>query len=293
MRAKQLLMALAGFVLGLPGLIQAQSIRFSDVYISAGMNWSQPSGSLSDFQKLAPNSAILNNDFSGFTSSDYYYYSGHQAEGRASFLVGIDFKNKETGEFGGTPQLRVGLTYSSGVSLSYNLWNETRTTYDTLTSSRTGNKAYVDSIYSESYAMDYSTENLMLDVSLVFKTNPDARWSLYGGIGVAAGLSFNARTFVSEYQYSSISNQGQYYDKYYNDNYDGNDEYESFRNENTFLLTGYIPLGVDFRIGKKSEFWKRTHLFFELRPAINYSHIPELGNYVQGSLQHSFGIRIT
>jgi len=52
-------------------------------------------------------------------------------------------------------------------------------------------------------------------------------------------------------------------------------------------------LGIDFRIGKKREFWKRTHLFYELRPGINVTSIPELRPITNASVQHGIGLRVS
>ena len=46
-------------------------------------------------------------------------------------------------------------------------------------------------------------------------------------------------------------------------------------------------------LGKKKEFWKRTHLFYELRPGINITSIPELGTITNSSNQHGLGLRVT
>ena len=271
----------------------AQKVRFSDVYISAGLNWASGTGTLEDFQKLAPDSKFINQSFSDFSNSNSYFYSGYHGTGRTSFLVGIDFKKNE--EFSSSPQLRVGLTYSSSVLLSYSLSRDTRTPYDTLTSSRTGNQVFVDSVYYDNYSFAYSTENLLLDVSLIYRTNDAARWSLFGGVGLAGGISFNAITTADHMEsfYTESRNSG--YQTYpdYSDYYDSRYETEVFRNKNAMQLAAYIPLGVDFRIGNKSEFWKRVHLFGEVRAALNLSHIPEIGSHTQASFAHTFGIRIS
>jgi hypothetical protein len=54
----------------------------------------------------------------------------------------------------------------------------------------------------------------------------------------------------------------------------------------------YLPAGVDFRIGKRREFWKPVHLFYEIRPQVLYTNIPELGSSLRGGIQQGFGIRV-
>jgi hypothetical protein len=54
----------------------------------------------------------------------------------------------------------------------------------------------------------------------------------------------------------------------------------------------YLPLGVDFRIGNKRDFWKRIHLFYEARPSINMTAIPELRTITNASIFHGLGVKV-
>lgn len=270
---------------------QAQ-MHLSDFSVYVGANTSGDMGSSEDFQLLAPNSTLLQNDFSSFNS--YGGYEGINSNARISFMLGFDFNKSGDESKSLTPQLRIGLTYTNGISLYNSYYKDERFPYDTLTSSRTGNQTYVDSVSYEGYDMNYHSDNIMLDVSLVFRTNPEARWSFYGGVGVMGGVSVNSTTTIYHYEdaYIEQSGNGNYYGGgYYNDEY--SNQLETVRNENSFLISGYVPMGVDFRLGKRGELWKRTHLFFEIRPSLNINNIPELGTLTQGSVHHGFGIRIT
>jgi hypothetical protein len=44
--------------------------------------------------------------------------------------------------------------------------------------------------------MDYSSNQLRLDASLIFRTNADARWSAFAGVGINAGVSLNSNTTI-------------------------------------------------------------------------------------------------
>ncbi|AEV31821.1 hypothetical protein Oweho_0808 [Owenweeksia hongkongensis DSM 17368] len=291
MHLKTFVLAALAFACGSPIYTQAQSMHLSDFSVYLGGNTSGDYGTLQDFQLLAPNSNLLQNDFTGYNNSSGY--NSWNSSARISFMLGFDFKKKDDDVSKLSPQLRIGLTYTNGVSLYSNYWNEDRFAYDTLTSSRTGNQTFVDSVNYDSYDMNYHSDNIVLDVSLIFRTNPAARWSFYGGVGVMGGMAINANTIIYHYNNSYIENQNddQYFERQYSDS--SLDEMETVRNDNSFLVSGYIPMGVDFRLGKKRELWKRTHLFFELRPSLNVNNIPEVGTFTQGSVHHGFGIRIT
>lgn len=267
-------------------------MRLSDFSVYLGGNTSGESGTLQDFAQLAPQSILLNKSFSGYNS--YSDYSSWNTSGRISFMLGFDFNEKENNEKSLNPQLRIGLTYTNGISLSNDQWKDEYHPYDTLTSSQTGNQTFIDSVYSDQYYMSYNSDNIVLDVSLLLRTNPETRWAFYSGAGIMAGVSINSSTHIEHYESSYIENSSghPYYGGSYTDhNYTS--ESETIRNKNSFLVSGYIPMGVDFRLGNKGELWKRTHLFYELRTTININSIPEIGTFTRGSVHHGIGIKIS
>lgn len=38
-----------------------------------------------------------------------------------------------------------------------------------------------------------------------------------------------------------------------------------------FFAMAYVPLGVDFRLGKNNEFWNRIHILMEIQSGIAVS----------------------
>jgi hypothetical protein len=55
----------------------------------------------------------------------------------------------------------------------------------------------------------------------------------------------------------------------------------------------YLPMGIDFRIGKNRPFWKQTHLFYELKPSMNLTAIQNSSTLITGVFQHGLGLRVT
>ena len=212
-----------------------------------------------------------------------------------SVLLGLQFNDKQKTFYEGNPLLRVGISYISGTTLTGGLFDEVRKPYDTLTSSQTGQTVYIDSINTKNYSMSYTSEQLRLDGSLIFRTNPESRWSIFTGMGITAGVSFNANTNI--YYNSNGKAEARYANgnsfSSYGYSSSANIKTEKFRNKTNIGLSIYIPLGIDFRIGKKREFWKRTHLFYELRPGINVTSIPELRPITTASVQHGLGLRVS
>jgi hypothetical protein len=173
--------------------------------------------------------------------------------------------------------------------------NNLRTPFDTLQSAQTGEVYLVDSIQSNYYNMNYWSQQLRFDGSLIFRTNPEARLSLFSGIGLTAGMSIMAMTDV----YSSTTFQmetelpGGSSSSIQTDNENNTYVLESFRNATNFGASAYVPMGIDFRVGKKNEFLKRLFLNYEFRPGVNVTSIPELGTFTNVMTQHNFGIRVS
>ncbi len=136
--------------------------------------------------------------------------------------------------------------------------------------------------------MTYTTQQIRVDISVIYRTNPLARWSMYGGVGIEFGSSVRASTNVYYSEYSFIESSGS--------SSNGSNtmfRYETIANKNNIGGAAYLPLGVDFRVGKKREFFKQMHFFYEARPFLNYLNIPELGTIASVGMKSGIGLRIT
>lgn len=242
------------------------------------------SSSLDDFQKLAPESVILNSDLSEYENQNFGTSSGSSS----GFSVLLGFKLKDSsGEFNNRRILRVGFSYGYNQSLYYNLTKSDRTTIDTLVSIQTGEEFYIDSVSSETISMDYSSHVFMLDASLVFKTDADARWSLYGGVGISLGLNLNPRVDVYYNNFEAFESPQNNPSNIISGTFSS----EQFSTKSGIMAGVYLPGGVDFRLGDRP-FWYRTHLIYELRPSLLVSDIPELKTYAQLGFVQSFALRV-
>lgn len=282
MRIQKLLLGIVTLCATNFGIAQeenSKSISITDVQLFSGMNiYPISSLSLDEMKAFAPNSTILAKDYSGFNSANYHSIYSNQS---FSALLGINFKNKPK------RQLRVGLNYLSKTNFTGSAGREDTYPYDTLTSSQTGQQYFLDSSYSKHVRMQQEMEQLSLDASLIFRTDAEARWSFYGGFGLMLGYSFNATTNIYYSEWSSESN--------YSGENNGNNlnyEHEQFRNKNFLITSAYLPLGVNFRIGKDREFWKRVHFFYEMRPTVTVADMPEWNTLTQFSFTQGLGLKI-
>jgi len=260
-------------------------IKITELYLQTGTFFNQSRGSLADFQTLAPQSSILQQDLSLYQNYPMFNFN---LPGQAQTLsAGLQLAKLPKAT------LRVGLTHiNQGSALSYGGSYTESFTVDTLTSSQTGEQFFVDSFSTHSYNARYSQEQLRLDASLIFRLNGEKRWSLYGGIGANIGISYNGQTTI--HHSVSPNGDGQFYGLF-NDYImysNGVHQHETFENKGGIGLGIYAPLGIDFQVGKKRDFWKPFHLYLEMRPGLNITQIAGLGTTFSAGGFSNFGLRV-
>ena len=237
-----------------------------------------------EIARLTPGSALLAD---GLLDHDFDSdpYAG---EGSGLFEVGVGLRPFRKADRSG-PELCLGILYAGRTELTGYFTRITRTPYDTLTSSQTGEVFYIDSVRRSTYAVEYSAERFGLNASLTWRTK--GRWSIYGGVGLAGGLLMNARTDVYHSLYDSVDGPAV-------GPWDGPDgrsvpggASESFRNGTGWWVSVYAPIGLDFRIARKGELWGRLYLYTELRPQLVFQGLPELGTGTSFGMQNILGLR--
>lgn len=269
-------------------------MAIQEFYVQPGLLMqTSDNSSLADFQKLAPQSTLLKTNLTGYNQSGGRTFD---ADAMLTILMGIHFSDKQKTAYKKGTSLRLGVSYLAGSNLVCNFNQSQNKRYDTLTSSQ-GQVIYRDSVVNRSLNMHYRSQQLRLDASLIFRTNPEARWSLYTGIGLTAGVSLNSNTDISYYTYGGlsdydISTPNNIYTNYHSSG-PTQMKTEHYRNSSSIGASVYVPMGVDFRLGRKREFWKRTHLFYEARPGVSMTNISEVGSFANATIQHGLGLRVT
>lgn len=263
------------------GSSQAQ-LSVEGIYLQNGAFFGASKGSLADFQSLAPQSILLQQDLTAYQT---YPAMNFNFPGQSQSLsVGLKMTKLPNAT------LRLGLMHTNQRNALSTGGSYTETfRVDTLTSSQTGTQFFIDSFSTHSYNASYSQEQLRLDASLLFRYNADKRWSFYGGIGANFGLSYNAMTQIHQ----RVSPYGDNYGlDLFNDIFlAGTHEQETFENKGGFGFGVYAPLGVDFQVGKKRNFWMPIHLYMELRPGFNVNQIAGLGTSFSAGNFSNVGLR--
>jgi hypothetical protein len=249
-----------------------------------------------DFQKLAPNSNLLTANsikkYDAITGYKTFGSSTISSNTIATVMLGFKFGNKNKTDYITKYLLRVGASYFSETNLSANFFTTETSTYDTLVSLLSQQAVYLDSVSRKYYSMTYVSNQLRLDISLLLRSNPYERWSLYTGIGLTAGTSIKAKTTINYEQKDALESRyqnGTNYVTIIKEEF----KTESFKNKSNIIASLYVPLGADFRIGNNSEFWKRSHIFYELRPSFNITQIPELRTIANIGFMHGLGVRFS
>ena len=247
-----------------------------------------------DFQNLALNNNLPEIDFTGLQSMGYPF--GSRLNGFNAAL-GFDLYNKSGVQPWGKPILRLGLSFMNSDFNSLNYYRQDRFAYDTLYTTFQGNTSAfpVDSVAYQYKSISASANRLRLNASVLWRTNPEKRWSFYAGIGLGIGVSLSSKINVYDYQGSSLEYQSSYGTSSMQGMYKspmGFGSYESIRGRTWFDMNVFMPIGVDFRIGKKDNMWYHTHLFFEASPMIWLSKAS--GVQIQTNMGYSgtFGLRI-
>ncbi len=251
--------------------------------------------SFADFQKLAPelNSFPSTGTLHYYTSGGGYNLFGYHVGAN----IGLQFNKYENSTRRFKPELRFGFNYSSGSNRLWAYVNNTETyRMDTISSANSVYSAYVDSVHYNNCFITQSTNQLRADASIIFRLEPGNRFSCYGGLGVDFGATLKSTTHLrydsnSNIKYSATDSSSSSYITYSIPDYNAWNTEKTIVNKNGFRGSIYVPLGLDFRLGRKREFLKKIHLLYELRPAISFINIPEARTFASLGMKTTMGIK--
>ena len=247
-------------------------IKITQIHINSGsfMDIDNSKNQLSDFSLLAPGSDILSKDFSAYQTNGYYFSGGLMRDN--SFLSNSsNFQSIQLGlSFAKCPKgtLRIGISNVHSELLNTSGFKYEGYVVDTLISSQTGQMYYVDSTISNYYNGNYSNDQLRLDAAYIFEVNAGKRWAFHAGLGLSIGMSYRSTTTLRAEEYI------QPYSGYEGTSNTQNIESESYGNFMVMGGSAYIPLGINFKLGNKREFWKPFVIYNEFRPTIQLNSIP-------------------
>lgn len=264
---------------------QSSILKFSSASLfgGAGFNGSVPA-TINDFSKLSDKSTLLQSDFSKFESDNLYdNYLSYTA-------VYLNFDINNDGKFFKHKSLRVGASFAENTPFRLTYSREELHRIDTLTSVSSGRQTFVDSVYGEAYDFEYSQQLIFLNAAYLIHTNPESRFSFYTGLEIAVGFSLSNQ---SRFEYTEYQEYEDDFNGQIDDDLNEKDKSfsESYRNKSGFALMAGIPIGIDFRLGNRREFWKKCHLIGEYKPGFSILSIREVSTLSNVALMGSGGVR--
>ena len=247
-------------------------IKITQIHLNAGsfMDIDKSKNKISDFSLLAPGSDILSQDFSAYQQVGYLN-PGMMMRDKSNLANSSNFQSIQLGlSFAKCPKgtLRFGISNVHNELLNASGHYYESHVIDTLFSSQTGQMYYVDSTISNNYNGNYSNDQLRLDAAYIFEVNAGKRWAFHAGLGLSIGMSYRSTTRLRTEEYI------QPYSGYESTSNSQNIESESYGNFMVMGGSAYIPLGINFKLGNKREFWKPFVIYNEFRPTIQLNSIP-------------------
>lgn len=268
-------------------------ISLNNLFISVG-NYPGTSYplSLENFRQLAPGSVFLQNDLSSFKNSRYSFFDNSYI-----FRAGATFskKNEPEKERGIRHNFRLAATYGGGTLYSNYFWKENRYPADTLVSVKSGRIYVLDSVSTKSYTMEYKQKYFGIDASLIFYSPAWHAFSLYGGVGINGNFDFDNSVTIGYSQFSQLeqseSSGAEYFNVWRILDFDYKEE--NIPTAKAFSASIFLPLGVDMKLSKHERGLGKLHLYYEVRPLIHVSGVPELKAFTGFRIQHSMGFRFS
>ncbi len=268
--------------------LQAQNKPLvTDVFFAGGtLLIENPRLSNAELLSLAPNSQLLNANLSKYrVSSSIYGYSSTQGATSFSAQIGLNpFKSEVKKSV--SPLLRIGFTMGPVNFVNEYLSYTDLFPYDTLISQRTGEKIFLDSMAGSQMNVNQRGNQISLNIALIYQTDLERRISVYSGMELGAGLTFNNTTQITKSEYFMGPSS---YSFYYSGN--SNFQWENFNNKNGYSVQAGIPIGFNLRLSKQKPLLKQAILYFEFTPGIAFYHIPELKTISNFTYQTQAGLR--
>lgn len=263
------------------------------IQVSGGSNHTMNySGTYDQFQALAVNTGILTRhpyeDYQQFPSPHRYHTGGISAA--LDFRPGRSVESRRLN----TPLIRLGVSYKGAGHHFLDAGRSDSYRYDTLYNAQGDQIGFRDSIIYQRYSMIYNSYHLQLDASVLYSTSAAHRVSLFGGFGVAGGLS--TRAWVEIAYRSHSYRQYVFVEPGYTPNdgswlsFDYDNEKEPTSGSTSAVI--YLPMGVKVKLGKKGALADHLQLFYEIQPGIHTLHIRNSGTFIHTGVQQRLGFSV-
>ncbi|MDX5320153.1 MAG: hypothetical protein LPK45_03675, partial [Bacteroidota bacterium] len=251
-------------LLGWTAFAQTNAPKVGDIQWSIGPQFStaNETGDIESYRKLFELSPYLPQDLSLYQQNSFFTFNGSGSFNAAINLFPWSAASQKHSDL---RSFRIGVSFMGSHTAGGSLFRSESTTIDTLESS-SGMKYLVDSVYTHYLNFSAQSQNLFLDIAYLFRTSTNARWSLFAGVGVQTGLSFNRKATMYSWEQRHLEINGS--ETRINEGEFTRPDLEMRQLKAGWSSNVYLPMGIDCKLGTKKPFWKPLHLFYELRPSL-------------------------
>jgi hypothetical protein len=249
-----------------------------------------PHFNVTNFTRLAPGNINFNpGDLPFKSKNSYAAWSGRPNflgvySNSFSILLGHEFSGKK--KRAPKKRFRYGFTYLSSQGFTIVNVYEKRKHVDSAVYS--WGTIYSDSVTQNYAFLEYISDHLRIDLSLLLESKHKKRLNYYGGIGISGGISLNQRVLVINENLHFKQLYG-----YYSSGLMNNPMSTPYQSLTSYSASVYIPLGFDIRLSKRNTSNQSTRIYLELQPSLNTMHIPGVVSYSIFALHSVFGLRTT
>ncbi len=248
--------------------------------------------SLDQYQTILAASEVIPQARSGLELQQSWFTFGYFQPVSYSSMLHFRIADRQRESFRVAPQLRLGISYRGGNLFSGYFQRQAVEQIDSLMNPVTGTYDFIDSVHRTNLAFRLQSEQILFDASMVFATNTDRVFSIYGGGGIAMGIP------IMSYAHTSL------YDGHYRVTRDAEgkekrhpatvllDLEETMKEGTYWVLMPYVPFGVSMRLSRSNPFLSQVSLFYEGRIGVHMRMLPEVPNVRLSTRHHTFGIKI-
>jgi len=264
---------------------ESKRVVLSSLSFETGFYYNDFDGSLDSFKKFAPDSKILNKDYTGYTASSGYNGSSNSVY---SLLVGFDILAADKSTYQTNPMFNIGLGYYVTTPLENSLGLQEVTRIDTTMIG--GATFYLDSTRTRTSNFKIDSKQIRLQGEFLLRSSQASRLSIHGGIGFSLGYSVSTafRTLETDWSWEETRDTNGGYVESNLGYFDS--EFEVYNSQGHFASSLSIPLGLGLRLSKKSALLSRFKLYIEVSPELRWTSIPEIGLVSQQRNRYTGGL---
>ena len=202
-------------------------------------------------------------------SGDYWLNISNTSS--RNFNMEMGFSSRPNREF------LIGVAYISGQKSKFDYYRYTVNRFDTI--KMQGYDLYADSFIYSDYTFREDIEELGLIMEYLFKTDQRKKFSAFTGFGIHISYAFNNVLSVT-----SVLDSSSHLSLYENpnaflNNFDRDKQYYLVSSglekkaKPSWFYRVYVPVGFNWNISKKDDFWKHINLTFLTQLGLEYRSI--------------------